>query len=144
MAKKIDKKTRTVVALDSMVFIYHFENNPKFFEQTKKIFTQIEKGHYLGISSVITILEILTYPKRKKDYLLVKEYNETLKYFPNLKFIDINWEIVDLASSIRAKYNLTSPDALQIGTAIYTGAKYFFTADEIFKRVKEIKVRILK
>lgn len=142
MVKKLSQKS--IIALDSMIFIYHFENNPKFIDQTKKIFTQIEKGYYLGISSVISVLEILTHPKRKKDYLLVKEYNETLKHFPNLNFIDINWQIVDLASSLRAKYNLTSPDALQVGTAIFAGARYFFTADKVFNRVEEIEIKMLK
>lgn len=138
-----NRKTKTIIALDTNIFIYQFEENKKFFPFTNKIFQNIESGKYYAVSSIITMLEILTLPKKQKDYLLVKEYSEVLSDFPHLKFIDVNWRITDLASSIRAKYNLTSPDAIQVATAIDNNAAYFYTADKIFQKIKEIKVKLL-
>lgn len=143
MAKINKNKNKPIIALDTNIFIYHFEENKKFLKYTSKIFQSIETGEYKAISSIITLLEILTLPKKQQNYQLVKEYSEVLLDFPNLQFVDVNWPIVDLASSIRAKYNLTTPDAIQIATAINDNATIYYTADKIFKKVKEIKVTIL-
>lgn len=143
MGKVVSHYKSKTIALDTNIFIYQFEENKKFINSTNRIFQSIENGRYCAVTSIITILEILTLPKRRKDYLLVKEYSETLSDFPNLKIVDVNWQIVDLASSIRAKYNLTSPDAIQIATAINSNATYLYTADKVFKKVKEIKVKLL-
>lgn len=141
MGQKIEPN---IIALDSMIFIYHFEKSRHFFARTQRIFRDIEKGKNIGLASVITLLEILTLPKKEKNHFLVKEYLETLKNFPNLRFVEVDWQIADLASSLRAKYNLTSPDAIQIATALANNADYFVTADKVFKKVKEIKVKLLK
>lgn len=137
------KITKPIIAIDSMIFIYYFEAHPDFCSKARTIFRSISSGKNLGVSSVITLLEILTYPKKQRDYLLVKQYSELLKNFPNLTFVDVNWRIADLSSSLRAKYNLKTPDAIQIATAINKGAKYFATADKVFKKVKEIRVKLL-
>ena len=141
MGKMIKK---SIIALDSMIFIYHFENNPAFSHQTYKIFSSIESGKAIGITSIITLMEILTLPKKKKEHYLVKEYSELLNNFPNLKFIDVNFHIADLASSLRAKYAITPPDALQVATAIAENADYFLTQDIRLKKIKEIKIKLLK
>lgn len=144
MGEKIGKNLKSIIALDTNVFIYFFEKNNRFFPKIEKIFQSIEDGKCRGISSIITLIEILTLPKKKNDYLLVKEYSEILRHFPNFKFLEVDWEIANLASSLRAKYNLTTPDAIQIATALYYRADYFLTADKIFRKIKEVKVLFLK
>lgn len=135
---------KSIIALDTNVFIYYFEENKKFLDRTKSIFQSIEKGKYKAVSSIITLAEILTFPKKQRDYLLVKEYSEILNNYPNLEFVNVDWEIVNLASSVRAKYSLTTPDAIQIATALLKNASYFLTADKTFQKIKEIKVKLLK
>ncbi len=142
--KQQKKIKKGIIAIDSMIFIYHFEAHLDFVSQTREIFRSINIGKNKGISSIISLLEILTHPKKKKNYLLVKEYSELLNHFPNLRFIDVDWKIVDLASSLRAKYNLKTPDSIQIATAITEKADYFITADKNFKKVEEIKVKLIK
>lgn len=137
-------KQKSTIALDTNVFIYYFEENKRFFNKTAKIFKFVEQGEYRAVSSVITMIEILTFPKKHGDYLLVKEYSEALANFPNLEFVNVDWEIADLSSSIRAKYGLTTPDAIQIASALVKEAKYFLTADKVFKKIKEIKIKLLQ
>ena len=144
MGKKVINKSCHTIALDTNIFIYHFEENKRFLNKTTEIFSDIEKGKCRGVSSIISLVEILTLPKRKNDYILVRDYNEILLNFPNLKFIDVNWEIADWSSSIRAKYNITTPDSIQIATAICHKAEYFLTADKNFKKIKDIKVKLLQ
>ena len=108
------------------------------------IFDDIEKGKFNAVSSIISLTEILTLPKRKNNIILVRDYKETLSNYPNFEFINVDWEIADFASGIRAKYNFGTPDSIQIATAICTGASYFLTADKNFKKMKEIKIKLLQ
>ena len=137
-------KKHKIIGLDSMLFIYHFEKYKTFWQKTKIIFQLLEKGKFRGITSVIAIIEILTKPKKENDYFLVKEYKELLTTFPNLDIANVELEIADLASSLRAKYGLTTPDAILIASALQTKASGYITSDVKLKKVKEIEVFVLK
>jgi len=47
------------------------------------------------------------------------------------------------AAQWRARYNLKTPDALQIAIALSAGSDAFLTNDGDFKRVQELKVLVL-
>lgn len=136
-------KKHKIIGLDSMLFIYHFEKYEHFWQKTKIIFESIEKGKFHAVTSVIALIEILTKPKKEKNYFLVKEYKELLTTFPHLDIADINLEIVDLVSSLRAKYDLATPDAIMIASSLNAQASGFITSDVRLKKVKEIDVLVL-
>ena len=137
-------KKHKIIGLDSMIFIYHFEESSGFCGKTIEIFESMERGKFKAISSVITLIEILTHPKKQKDFYLVKEYQELLANFPNLEIKDVDVKISDLASSLRAEYNLTTPDAIVVATALLNKATGFITSDKIFSRIKELEIFVLK
>lgn len=144
MGEKITKKPCPTIALDTNIFIYHFEDNKKFLDTTSKIFSQIEGGKYQAVSSVISLIEILTLPKRKNNYLLVRDYKEILLNFPNLNFMDVNLDVAEWSSSLRAKYKITTPDAIQVATAILENADFLLTADKNLRKIKDINVKLLQ
>jgi len=146
MNDDLDKfiKKHKIIGLDSMLFIYHFEKYKSFWQKTKKIFQTLEKGKFFGITSVIALIEILTKPKKENNYYLVKAYKELLTTFPHLEISDVNLEIGDLASSLRAKYGLTTPDAILLASSLNSKAGGFITSDIRLKKVKEIEVLVLK
>jgi len=137
-------KKHKIIGLDSMLFIYHFEKYKNFWQKTKKIFDTLEKGKFQGVTSVIGLIEILTRPKKEKNFYLVKVYKELLTTFPHLSIQNVDFEVADLASSLRAKYNLTTPDAILIGSALTARATGFITSDIRLKKIKEIEVFVLK
>jgi len=47
------------------------------------------------------------------------------------------------ASGLRAKYNLKTPDAIQIAATLQAGGTAFITNDPAFKRVTEIEVLVI-
>jgi predicted nucleic acid-binding protein len=132
-----------IIGIDTSLFIYLFEENHEYLAQSSKIFRAIESGKYKGIFSVIGMIEILTGPKKKQQAGIAAEYEYRLRNFPNLSIIGINERIVWLSSDLRAKYGITTPDAIHIATAIDSGAKKFITNDKALKKIKEIKVEIL-
>jgi len=56
-----------VVGIDTMGFIYHFEENEDYLSFTKVLFSSIEAGIIKAVTSMITLLEILVKPKKEKN-----------------------------------------------------------------------------
>lgn len=132
------------IFLDTMVFIYHFEAKEDFLPLTKKIFRHIETGLNQGLTSTITVAELLIQPYALKNYRVRANYHLVLQKFPNLSLLNIDFQVADIAASLSAKYNLLLPDALQIACAINGGANIFFTNDIQLRKIKEIQVVLLK
>ena len=132
-----------IIGLDTMVFIYHFEENQLYSPLTFSIFESLEKGSFNGITSTLTLLEILVKPKKENNLLLTERYKLLFETFPNLQVKTLNENIADIASTLRANYNINTPDAIQIATSLEAKADIFITNDETLKKISEIKVLLL-
>ena len=132
-----------IIGLDTMVFIYHFEENKLYSRLTFSIFESLEKGNFTGITSTLTLLEILVKPKKENNSLLTERYKLLFETFPNLQVKTLNENIADIASTLRANYNINTPDAIQIATSLEAKADIFITNDETLKKISEIKVLLL-
>lgn len=133
-----------IIGIDTMVFIYHLEDHPDFSTITERLFDAVEKGKFHAITSLITLLEILGKPKKEGLTKVVSDYRDLLLTFQNLKFIPVDLRVTDLASTLRAKYSIRTPDAIQIATAIVEGAAAFITNDDQLKKVNEIEIVLLE
>jgi predicted nucleic acid-binding protein len=133
-----------MIGIDTMVFIYHLEDHPDFSTITERLFDAVEKGKFHAITSLITLLEILVKPKKEGLTKVVSDYRDLLLTFQNLKFIPVDLRVTDLASTLRAKYSIRTPDAIQIATAIAEGAAAFITNDDQLKKVNEIEIVLLE
>jgi predicted nucleic acid-binding protein len=136
-------KTHRIIGLDTPLFIYHLEDHPRYIPLTEIVFTALEKGMNKGITSYLSLLEILTKPKREGALQAARDYEYFLTTFPNLSFFEMGLEVARKASDLRATVQIKAPDAIQIATAIVHGATAFVTNDRVFEKVKEIDVLIL-
>jgi predicted nucleic acid-binding protein len=141
--EELNLKGKTI-GLDTMIFIYHFEENQVYSPLTFSIFESLEKGNFNGITSILTLLEILVKPKKENNLLLTERYKLLFETFPNLQVKTLNENIADIASSLRANYNINTPDAIQIATSLEAKADIFITNDTTLKKISEIKVLLLK
>jgi predicted nucleic acid-binding protein len=140
--EELNLKGKTI-GLDTMVFIYHFEENRVYSPLTFSIFESLEKGNFNGITSILTLLEILVKPKRENNLILTERYKILFETFPNLQVKTLDENIADIASSLRANYNINTPDAIQIATSLEAKADIFITNDKTLKKIIEIKVMLL-
>lgn len=64
---------------------------------------------------------------------------------PDLVWVELSREVVELAAAIRARHGLRTPDALQAASCLQLGAKHLFlTGDASFQRVAGMNVKLLK
>lgn len=61
----------------------------------------------------------------------------------NTSFVDIDRDVADQAAELRARYNLSLPDAFQAAVALAAGCDAFLTNDATLKRVSELSVIVL-
>jgi len=56
-------KNHPVIGLDTSLFIYHLEDHPRYSPLTEIIFGALENGRNKGVTSYLTLMEILAKPK---------------------------------------------------------------------------------
>ena len=131
------------IALDTSVFIYHLQPNPKYLAYTDLIFSWLERSESEAITSTITMTELLVLPYREGDEQRADDFYGLLSTYPNLDWIAPNLEIAELAARIRALHRLQTPDALQAATAVQAQATGLITNDRLFERAKEFETLVL-
>lgn len=131
------------VALDTCIFIYQWENNPRYWRLTDSIFSSVEDSDFKAVTSNITMTELLVHPYREHDVTRVNELVALLASYPNLEWIAADLDVAASAAEIRAEYKLQTPDALQAATALHANATALLSNDPIFKRIRNLDVVVL-
>ncbi len=131
------------LGLDTAPFVYFIEAHPKYDAIVVEIFQRIANGQLIGITSVITLVEVLVMPVRMSQSHLVQAYRDLLQKSANLEMVLIDVAIAEKVVELRARYNLRTPDALQIAAALQHGCDAFLTNDIDLKRVTELRVLVL-
>ena len=73
-----------------------------------------------------------------------QRYRDLLLNSSDFQVLPIDAEVAEIAADIRARYNLRTPDALQVATALHAGCDAFLTNnDKHFQRVTDLQVLIL-
>jgi len=132
-----------IIGLDTCVFIYVLEANPEYARRAENILSALERGSASAVFASIGLIEILTGPKKKNRYDLASQYRAIIARFPHLDVMGLTEPIIELASGMRARYGIPTPDAIHLATAIDFGAETFITNDKRLKKVKEINVSLL-
>jgi len=127
-----------VVGLDTSVFIYFLENNPKYGPLAQITISGIEKGKWQGVTSTITLMEITVRPWQLGNEAVAREYEAVLVHFPNLSVVDVDRNVARAAAQLRARYNVAPPDALQVAASMAYGAKAFLTNDKRLSKLQEL------
>ena len=133
-----------VVGLDTMLFIYSMEAKKAYIPLLSSIFYYIEKGLAKGVTSIITLTEILIKPIKDRNIEAVKDYKFLFNNFPNLKMVNIDPKTAEKGAELRAKYGIRTPDALQVASAIENQATIFLSNDYKLKKIREIETLLLK
>ena len=124
-------------------FIYYTEENPDYINAIAPFFEAIEHGEITIITSIVTLLEVLVHPTKSGNADLAKKYRELLFKTKGIKTIDVTQEVAEEAARLRASYNIRTPDAIHVATAIKAGADFILTNDIRFPSLTNPKVLVL-
>jgi predicted nucleic acid-binding protein len=136
-------KNIRLIYVESAPLIYYIEENPTYVSRIDTIIEAIENTPIEAVSSVITLTEVLIHPLILGKTKIEQEYRDILINSGQFRLLPVTQNIADSAADLRARYNLRTPDALHIATAIDAGCDAFLTNDNGLKRVAEITVLVL-
>ena len=131
------------VYLDSAAVIYFIERHPTYLSLLRPLFEWVDRGIITGLSSYLTMLEVMVKPLMQGRLDLAEEYRATLIESPNLFLFPMEESVARKGAEIRAGFNIETPDAIQLATAELRGADYFITNDRKLKRFNRVEVLIL-
>lgn len=117
------------VALDTMVFSYHLADHPRYAALTTAVLDAVEKGQLAGLTTTVTVAEILTVPTRAGDRQALQDYEIYLTQFPNLHIVPLDLAVAREAALVRGETGLRTPDAIQVAAARLAGADVILTND---------------
>lgn len=133
----------STVGLDTPIFIYAVELHPRYGKLVEEMFASIAAGRITAYSSVLTLTEVLTQPRRTDDAALEASYRRVLLTSANFTLLDTTPAIADTAADLRARHGLRTPDAIQIASALAAGCGAFLTNDARLRRVADLPVLTL-
>jgi predicted nucleic acid-binding protein len=141
LAERLDSIRR--VFLDTAPVIYFVEKHPEFAPKAREIFERLDDGKLTAVVSPVTLAECLVLPYKQKSPDVAKIFTDLLVNGEGVLFFPIDEVAADKAADLRARYNLTLTDALQLAVAIQADCDAFLTNDIALKRVIEIPVIVL-
>ena len=103
----------------------------------------LDDGVFEGVTSAVTLTEVLMKPIQAGDKALEKAYRELLLNTRHIEVVPISITIAEKAAGLRAAYNLRTPDAMQLATAIISRCQGFLTNDRKLLGVTDIAVWVL-
>lgn len=131
------------LAFDTSPLIYLIEKHPVYFERMEFIIHAVHNNPIEGVASFLALTEVLVQPLRAGNLALAKEYEDILLNSVNFRLLPVDGSVARHAAHLRARYNLRTPDALHLATAIVSRSDAFLTNDLDLKRVKEVRVLVL-
>ncbi|HYG64472.1 MAG TPA: PIN domain-containing protein [Thermoanaerobaculia bacterium] len=131
------------VGLDTSIFIYLIEENPRYLPLIEPAFLALDDGDLRGATSSLTLLETIVMPLRRGNRTVVERYEVLLTHGSGLRLVDIDRRVLQAAAHLRAVTSIKTPDALQLASSMLAGCPVFLTNDDRIPAVPGLRVLCL-
>jgi predicted nucleic acid-binding protein len=134
-----------IAFFDTSALIYLIEAKDPFASKVRKELAAVAKKYPdLRVAvSRLTWLECRVRPMKANDSATLASFDAFFAR-PDLAWVELTKDVVELAAAIRAKHGLRTPDALQAASCLQLGADHvFLSGDGAFRRVGGLKVKVL-
>jgi predicted nucleic acid-binding protein len=134
-----------IAFFDASALIYLIEGAEPFASEVRNELAAAARIHPdLGAAvSRLSWLECRIGPMKSNDNATLAAF-DTFFAHPDLVWIDMSKDVIELAAAIRVQTGLKTPDALQAASCLQLGGEHLFlTGDSAFKRVAGLNVKLL-
>jgi len=134
-----------IAFFDASALIYLVEGAELFAGRIRLELARVSKKYpNLQVAlSRLSWLECRIHPMRNDEHATLAAFD---RFFvrPDLIWVELSKDVVELATAIRVKHGARVPDALQAACCLQLGPDHlFFTGDAGFSRVAGLKVKLL-
>lgn len=127
-------------AIDTAVFVYFIEEEPRFLPHILPLFVEADQGKRDLVTSALTLLEVLVVPYRAGNRQLAERYEALLTRSRGIRMIELTRDQLRAAAQLRAATGAKTPDALHLVSALGAGCKTFLTNDRRLPTVPGLRV----
>ena len=127
-------------AIDTAVFIYLIEEEPRFLPHILPLFAEADQGKRELVTSALTLFEVLVVPYRAGNRQLAERYEALLTRGQGIRMIELTRDQLRAAAQLRAATGAKTPDALHLVSALGAGCKTFVTDDRRLPTVPGLRV----
>ena len=115
--------------LDANATIYFVERIEPYFQDIKKRVLDSNGAPLITCTiSELLLMEVRVLPLRNGDQPLLSRYDRYFETFAS-QSIAFDKSVFELATQLRVKHRVKTPDALHLAAAIYAGCDQFWTND---------------
>jgi predicted nucleic acid-binding protein len=133
----------SIVGLDTAPLIYLIEENSTYLPLVRAFFEAVDRGEFRVTTSILTLTEVLVHPMRHGDQELADQYRQILLHANEVTTVSVSEAIAEEAAQLRARHGLRTPDAIQLATAIHSGASSFLTNDGRLPEFASLNILVL-
>src|SRR3989344_5932012 len=130
--------------IDSNVFIFAYSDNKENGVACRKILDLIIKNKINAFTSTLTFDEIFNKIMKLKDRQTALMVSNLFLNLNNLKFIEVDLNIINSSLLLLKKYNLGPRDAIHLACAFSKELKNIITNDKDFDEIEDIKRHDIK
>jgi len=134
-----------IAFFDASALIYLVEGAEPFASRIRSVLAQMTtKRPAMGAAvSRLSWLECRVRPAHNNDLATLASFDAFFAR-PDLLWVELSKNVVELATAIRVKHGLRTPDALQAASCLQLGAGHIFlTGDIAFKKVTALNIKML-
>ena len=100
------------VALDTAIFIYFIEEDPRFLPLLDPLFREADDGTRELVTSSLTLLEVLVVPFRVSNRAVADRYEVLLTRSRGIRLVALTQDQLRAAAQLRATTGVKTPDAV--------------------------------
>lgn len=134
-----------IAFFDASALIYLIEARAPFALKAREALKRLDAAYPTLAAAVsrLSWLECRVGPMKTNDSGVLSAYDAFFAR-PDLVWVELQREVVELAAAIRARAGLRTPDALQAASCLQLGPQHcFLTGDKVFRRVSGLNVELL-
>ncbi len=134
-----------IAFFDASALIYLIESKEPFASKVRKELATITK-QFPDIATAVsrlTWLECRVGPMKSNDSLTLSAFDMFFAR-PDLRWVELTRDVVELAAVIRVRHGLRTPDALQAASCLQLGTNHMFLSGDVaFGKVNGLNVKLL-
>jgi predicted nucleic acid-binding protein len=128
-------ETGSKLFVDTAPLIYLIEGEGARAEKVARLLDECIAKNVPWVTSLITYMELLVLPIRKRQTSLAGKYRDFLTNSDQISLRPLDLAVADAAVELRAAHGLKVPDAVQLATAKVSGADCIVTNDRDWRGV---------